>query len=57
MREDEDVIAANIILISTGAPRPPGIKMNWRDLAVQNGKIIKQSVNIYRILIILGLSV
>lgn len=39
---DEDVTSADIILISAGKPRIPGIKMSRRDLAIQNGKIIKQ---------------
>ena len=40
--KDEDVFDADIILISAGTPRPPGVKMNRRDLAIQNAKIIKQ---------------
>jgi malate dehydrogenase len=39
---DEQVTNADIILISAGEPRTPGIKMTRRDLAVQNAKIIKQ---------------
>jgi malate dehydrogenase len=39
---DEDVKGADIILISAGKPRTPGVKMSRRDLAVQNGKIVKQ---------------
>jgi malate dehydrogenase len=39
---DEQVTNADIILISAGEPRMPGIKMSRRDLAVQNAKIIKQ---------------
>ncbi|MGA3059132.1 MAG: malate dehydrogenase [Candidatus Bathyarchaeia archaeon] len=38
----EDVAGADIILISAGKPRTPGVKMSRRDLAVQNAKIIKQ---------------
>jgi malate dehydrogenase len=40
--QDEDVNGADIILISAGKPRTPGVKMTRRDLAMQNGKIIKQ---------------
>jgi len=39
---DEDVTGADIILISAGKPRTPGIKMTRRDLAIQNGQIVKQ---------------
>ena len=38
----EDISGADIILISAGQPRSPGVKMSRRDLAVQNGEIIKQ---------------
>lgn len=38
---DEDVSNADIILISAGNPRVPGVKMSRRDLAVQNAKIVK----------------
>ncbi len=38
---DEDVAGADIILVSAGKPRTPGVKMSRRDLAVQNGKIVK----------------
>lgn len=38
---DEDVAGADVILISAGEPRIPGVKMSRRDLAVQNGKIVK----------------
>ena len=38
----EDVSGADIILVSAGQPRPPGVKMTRRDLSVQNGKIVKQ---------------
>jgi malate dehydrogenase len=38
---DENVSGADIILISAGEPRAPGVKMSRRDLAVQNAKIIK----------------
>ena len=38
---DEDVAEADIILISAGKPRTPGVKMSRRDLAVQNGEIVK----------------
>jgi malate dehydrogenase len=39
---DEEVSGADIILISAGLPRTPGVKMTRRDLAVQNGKIVKE---------------
>jgi len=39
---DEEVTGADIILISAGKPRTPGIKMTRRDLAIQNGQIVKQ---------------
>ena len=39
---DEEVTGADIIIISAGKPRPPGIKMTRRDLAIQNGQIVKQ---------------
>ena len=39
--KDEDVAGADIILISAGKPRVPGVKMTRRDLAVQNGQIVK----------------
>lgn len=38
----EDVNGADIILISAGKPRTPGSKMDRRDLAQQNGQIVKQ---------------
>ena len=38
---DEDVAGADVILISAGQPRVPGVKMDRRDLAVQNGKTVK----------------
>jgi len=38
---DEEVTGADLILISAGEPRTPGVKMTRRDLAVQNGKIVK----------------
>jgi malate dehydrogenase len=37
-----DVSGADIILISAGQPRTPGIKMTRRDLAIQNARIVKQ---------------
>ena len=40
--KDEDVAGADIILISAGEPRTPGVKMTRRDLAIQNAKIVKQ---------------
>jgi malate dehydrogenase len=39
--KDEEVAGADIILISAGEPRIPGVKMSRRDLAVQNAKIIR----------------
>ncbi len=39
---DEDVSGADVILVSAGKPRTPGVKMTRRDLAVQNGQIVKQ---------------
>jgi malate dehydrogenase len=39
---DEDVAEADMILVSAGEPRMPGVKMTRRDLSIQNGKIIKQ---------------
>ena len=39
--KNEEVVGADIILISAGEPRIPGVKMSRRDLALQNGKIIK----------------
>ncbi|MGQ9506345.1 MAG: malate dehydrogenase [Candidatus Bathycorpusculaceae bacterium] len=39
--KDDEVAGADIILISAGEPRIPGIKMSRRDLAVQNAKIVK----------------
>jgi len=39
---NEDVEEADIILISAGQPRLPGVKMTRRDLAIQNGKIVKE---------------
>ena len=38
---DEDVAGADIILVSAGKPRTPGVQMTRRDLAVQNGEIVK----------------
>ena len=34
--KDENVAGADVILISAGQPRIPGVKMSRRDLAVQN---------------------
>lgn len=39
---DEEVCDADIILISAGLPRIPGVKMTRRDLAIQNGTIVKE---------------
>ena len=38
---DEDVTGADIILVSAGKPRTPRVQMSRRDLAVQNGLIVK----------------
>jgi malate dehydrogenase len=38
---DEEVAGADIILISAGEPRTPGVKMSRRDLTVENAKIVK----------------
>jgi malate dehydrogenase len=37
----EQVSGADLILISAGEPRTPGVKMTRRDLAVQNARIVK----------------
>jgi malate dehydrogenase len=39
--KDEEVTNADLILVSAGEPRLPGVKMSRRDLAVQNAKIVK----------------
>ncbi|MEM3730859.1 MAG: malate dehydrogenase [Candidatus Bathyarchaeia archaeon] len=39
--KDEDVVGADIILISAGQPRAPGVNMSRRQLAVENAKIVK----------------
>lgn len=39
--KDEEVHGADIILVSAGEPRIPGVKMSRRDLAAQNAKTIK----------------
>jgi malate dehydrogenase len=38
---DEEVAGADVILVSAGKPRTPGVQMSRRDLAVQNGQIVK----------------
>jgi malate dehydrogenase len=38
---DEQVSGADIILISAGEPRLPGVRMSRRDLAISNAKIVK----------------
>lgn len=38
---DEEVAGADIILISAGKPRIPGVKMSRRDLAIENAEIVK----------------
>ena len=40
--KDENITDADIILVSAGKPRTPGVKMTRRDLATQNGQIVKQ---------------
>ena len=40
--QDEAVAEADVILISAGKPRSPGVKMTRRDLAIQNAAIVKQ---------------
>jgi malate dehydrogenase len=39
-----DVFGADVILVSAGKPRAPGVKMTRRDLALQNGQIVKEIV-------------
>jgi malate dehydrogenase len=39
--QDEQVSGADLILLSVGNPRVPGVKMSRRDLAVQNARIVK----------------
>jgi malate dehydrogenase len=39
--QDEQVNGADIILISAGKARAPGVKMTRRDLAIENAKIVK----------------
>ncbi len=39
--KDDEVTGADIILISVGQPRIPGVNMSRRDLATQNAKIVK----------------
>lgn len=39
--KDDEVSRADIILISAGQPRIPGVNMSRRDLASQNAKIVK----------------
>ncbi|MCW4044469.1 MAG: malate dehydrogenase [Candidatus Bathyarchaeota archaeon] len=39
--KDECVAGADVILISAGEPRIAGVQMSRRDLALQNGKIVK----------------
>ncbi len=38
---DDQVSGADLILISAGEPRAPGVKMTRRDLAVQNARVVK----------------
>jgi malate dehydrogenase len=39
--KDEEVAGADIILISAGHPRIPGVEMSRRDLATKNAEIVK----------------
>ena len=39
--KDEDISGADLILVSAGKPRTPGVKMTRRDLAIQNGQIVR----------------
>ncbi len=39
--KDEEVSCADVVLISAGQARTPGVKMTRRDLAVQNAQIVK----------------
>ncbi len=39
--KDEQVAGADIILISAGEARAPGVRMTRRDLAIQNARIVK----------------
>ncbi len=38
---DEDVSGADIIVISAGTPRAPGVQMSRRDLAAKNAEIVR----------------
>lgn len=38
---DDEIAGADVILISAGEPRIPGVQMSRRDLVVQNAKIVK----------------
>jgi malate dehydrogenase len=40
--KDEQVSGADLIFISAGEPRVPGVKMTRRDLAAQNARIVKE---------------
>ena len=40
--KDEAVCGADVILISAGEPRTPGVKMSRRDLALRNARIVKE---------------
>lgn len=39
--KDEQVAGADVILVSAGEARTPGVKMTRRDLAIKNAKIVK----------------
>ena len=40
--DPKNIVDVDVILISAGKPRAPGVKMSRRDLAAQNGKIVRQ---------------
>jgi malate dehydrogenase len=44
--KDDEVNGADLIFISAGEPRTPGVKMSRRDLSIQNGKIMKHIAEI-----------
>ena len=39
--KDEDVSGTDVVIVCAGYPRPPGVKMDRRDLAKKNGEVIK----------------
>ena len=40
----KDIVGTDIILVSAGKPRTYRVKMTRRDLALQNGQIVKEIV-------------